>query len=184
MHTEDIWNIYRERLFAFILSRVKDPILAEDLSQIVFVKIHTKLGTLKDSEKLESWLFQVTRNTILDFFRKEKKDRERTNDIPPVFELDDAEKARRELSACLLPMIDRLPDLYRRAILLSEIENKTQKEVAQLEGISLSGAKSRVQRGRAMLKTMLGQCCTLELDRNASLISFEPNSKTTGCDTC
>jgi len=82
-----------------------------------------------------------------------------------------------ELSSCLAPMIERLPEKYRVAIKHSEIERKTQKELAELEKISLSGAKSRVQRGRALLKTMLHDCCQIEIDQNNQLVSYEKKER-------
>ena len=79
-------------------------------------------------------------------------------------------------------MIEQLPDKYREAIKLSEIEKKTQKEVAELEKISLSGAKSRVQRGRALLKAMLHDCCQIEINKNNQLVSYEKKDK--DCKFC
>ncbi len=74
-------------------------------------------------------------------------------------------------------MVKELPDKYREAVQLSELENRTQKEVAELENISLSGAKSRVQRGRALLKTMLHDCCQIEINQNNQLVSYERKEK-------
>jgi RNA polymerase sigma-70 factor (ECF subfamily) len=79
-------------------------------------------------------------------------------------------------------MIEELPDKYRDAVKLSEIERKTQKEVAQREKISLSGAKSRVQRGRALLKVMLHDCCKIEINKNNQLVSYEKKDK--DCKYC
>ena len=86
---------------------------------------------------------------------------------------DCPETIRKELSFCLEPMIQELPDKYRHAIQLSELENKTQQEVAEQEGISLSGAKSRVQRGRALLKDILEDCCQFELNQQNQILSYE-----------
>ncbi len=77
-------------------------------------------------------------------------------------------------------MIDRLPPTYRDAILLSEINGRTQKEVARIHGISLSGAKSRVQRGRAMLKEMVLNCCQLEFDRNGQVVDYKRKTRSPG----
>jgi len=74
-------------------------------------------------------------------------------------------------------MVRELPDKYRTAIQLSEMENKTQKEVAEKEGISLSGAKSRVQRGRAMLKNMLDDCCQFEINQKNQVVSYEKKER-------
>ncbi len=79
-------------------------------------------------------------------------------------------------------MIQRLPETYREAVILSEIKGLTQKEVAQMQGTSLSGAKSRVQRGRALLKEMLADCCRLEFDHKGRLCDYERKDK--ACDAC
>lgn len=83
---------------------------------------------------------------------------------------------------CLNTMIKELPDKYRNAVQLSEIESKTQKQVAEQEGVSLSGAKSRVQRGRAFLKNMLHDCCELEVNKYNQVISYEKKER--DCKYC
>jgi RNA polymerase sigma-70 factor (ECF subfamily) len=80
-------------------------------------------------------------------------------------------------------MIYSLPEPYRDAVVLTELEGLTQRELANRLGISLSGAKSRVQRGRAQLKQMLDECCTFEFDRRGKVIDCTPRAKT-GCDEC
>lgn len=178
--TEHIWTEYHNRLSAFISGRV-DTDAVEDIIQNVFIKIHTQIHSLHDEKKLESWLFQITRNTIIDYYRSNKSSIE----LPEWLESNKTEEAdiiRHELSACLIPMIERLPDKYRLAVHLSEIQQKTQQEVADLEKVTLSGAKSRVQRGRALLKTMLNDCCELEINNKKQLISYE--RKPTDCNYC
>ena len=91
-------------------------------------------------------------------------------------------QARQELEACLRPMIEQLPANYRDALVLSELEGKTQQEVSRDQNISLSGAKSRVQRGRSLLKGMMFECCQLEFDHKGKVIDY--NIKNKGCDTC
>jgi len=178
--TEHIWTEYHNKLSAFINSRVENDAV-EDIMQNVFIKIHTRLHSLHDEDKLESWLFQITRNTIIDYYRSKKSSVE----LPGWLESDKAEETdeiRHELSACLIPMIEKLPVKYRRAVHLSEIQQKTQQEVADIEKMTLSGAKSRVQRGRKLLKTMLNNCCELEINNKKQIISYE--KKSTDCNYC
>jgi len=178
--TENIWREYHEKLKDFIKHRVSDQ-MADDILQEVFLKIHSRIDSLKESAKLESWLYRITRNTIIDHYRSKTPDKPLPRWIAQPLP-DDEEIVRGELSVCLEPMIKELPDKYREAIRHSEIENKPQKEVAELEGISLSGAKSRVQRGRALLKIMLHECCEIEVNRNNQLIGYR--KKTRECDYC
>ncbi|MFW2374067.1 MAG: RNA polymerase sigma factor SigZ [Gammaproteobacteria bacterium] len=178
--TENIWHEYHVKLAAFIRSRVSED-LVDDLLQDVFIKIHAGIDSLKEGAKLESWLYQITRNTIIDHYRS----RRLSEELPDWIEQPQPEQEeviRRELSSCLEPMIKELPDKYRKAIQMSEMENKTQKEVAEHEGISLSGAKSRVQRGRILLKTMLDDCCQIEISKDNQVVSYD--KKQQECKHC
>ena len=173
--TENIWHEYHMKLATFIRSKVAEDVV-DDLLQDVFMKIHTRIDSLKEDTKLESWLYQITRNTVIDYYRSKRP----TGDLPDWIEQpqsDEEYTIRKELSSCLEPMVKELPDKYREAVQLSELENRTQKEVAELENISLSGAKSRVQRGRALLKTMLHDCCQIEINQNNQLVSYERKEK-------
>jgi RNA polymerase sigma-70 factor (ECF subfamily) len=64
-----IFHQYRDRLYNFIMSRVNDQDITDDILQDVFLKIHMKMDTLKDLNKIHSWIYQITRNTIIDHFR-------------------------------------------------------------------------------------------------------------------
>jgi len=152
--SEKVWQEYHSRLRGFIKSRIADDTASEDILQNVFVKMHTGLASLKDATKLQSWLYQIARNAIIDYLRSQKP----TVEFPEQLlqpETDPSEKVTQELSDCLQPMIQRLPDTYREAVILSELKGLTQKEGAQMQGTSLSGTKSRIQRGLAQLKEML-----------------------------
>ncbi len=173
--TEKIWHEYHSRLAAFIGNKV-DEHAVDDLLQEVFIKVHTGIGTLKEGVKLESWLYQITRNTIIDYYRSNRK----TEEFPDWLEtpqVEEEEKIRKELLSCLEPMVKELPEKYRAAVQLSEIDNRPQKEVAEQQGISLSGAKSRVQRGRGLLKEMLHNCCEFELNKKNQIISYDEKRK-------
>jgi RNA polymerase sigma-70 factor, ECF subfamily len=166
------WGEYRTTLYRFILARVKDSAVAEDIVQDVLIKVYQRINTLKDKEKILSWMYRITRNTIIDYYRSKRS----TEELPDWIEQPQPEKERvirAELSSCLDLMVEELPDKYRKAVQMSEFENKTQQEVATIEGISLSGAKSRVQRGRALLKTMLHDCCQIELNKDNQVLSYE-----------
>ncbi len=178
--TEYIWYEYHMSLASFIKSKVGEDV-AEDLLQDIFIKIHTRIDTLKEGAKLESWLYQITRNAIIDHYRSKRT----TEALPDWFEQpqpEEEEVIRKELSTCLESMVNELPEKYRKVIQISELENKTQKEVAELEGLSLSCAKSRVQRGRALLKTMLYDCCQFEISKKNQVVSYEKRDQ--DCKSC
>ncbi|OPX87330.1 MAG: ECF RNA polymerase sigma factor SigE [Pelotomaculum sp. PtaB.Bin104] len=87
-----------------------------------------------------------------------------------------------EISTCLRTMIDQLPEKYKQAIIITEFQNVTQKELSQKMGISLSGAKSRVQRAKEKLKEMLLDCCYLELDWRGNVVDYKHKGK--DCKYC
>ena len=180
-NTEMVWKEYHENLLGYIRSRVGDAVAVEDILQDVFVKIYSKIDTLKESSKLKSWIYQVTRNAIIDYYRSHKIMHELPDTLTAP-ETDTSETARRDIESCLVPMIKSLPDHYRETLMLSEIEGMTQKDVAEKQGLSLSGAKARVQRGRKMIKDLLLQGCSFEYDHQGNLMDYE--IKSSGCNQC
>lgn len=179
--SKKVWQEYHSRLRTFIMSRISDEAATDDILQNVFLKMHTGLASLRDETKLKSWLYQITKNAIIDYFRSQKP----TVELPewlPQPESDPGEKVTQDLSQCLQPMIQYLSEGYREAVILSELKGFAQKDIAKMQGISVSGAKSRVQRGRAQLKKMLAECCRLEFDHSGRLIDYERKDGT--CDVC
>jgi RNA polymerase sigma-70 factor (ECF subfamily) len=181
-----IWAAFAEPLRRFLRRRVRYDADVDDLLQIIFGKIHAGLGGLADSQRLPAWIFQIARRTLIDHFRSRAS-------APEFVELpedlaDDSEPATalNELAECVRPMIDRLPEPYRQALTLTELEGRTQRELADALSLSSSGAKSRVQRGRELLKALLLACCHVEVDRRGGVVGFEPRQGCSGCSrsTC
>jgi RNA polymerase sigma-70 factor (ECF subfamily) len=179
--TESIWAEFAAKLGRFIRARVADPATAEDILQDVFVKIQSRLDHLRAPAKLQSWLYLIARNAIIDHYRKTRA----TSELPESLLTEPPEDSSEacELKDALRQMIDGLPDVYRDAIVLTEFEGLTQKELADRLGISLSGAKSRVQRAREQLKQLLLDCCHFEFDRRGGIMDCTPRAKD-GCREC
>ncbi len=171
--SEQIWRDYHNGLLSFIRRRVGDSHTAEDLLQDVFVKIHSRLDTLSDEERIRSWVYRIAQNTIVDHYRVSKLHEPLPDDIAE--EPDESDEVWRELECCLRPMIKHLPERYREALLLAELEGLPLKEVAERLGLSLPGAKSRVQRGRAKFKELMLACCQFEFDSRGKPISYASN---------
>jgi RNA polymerase sigma-70 factor (ECF subfamily) len=172
-----IWEEFHGKLHGFILSRVGDVSVADDILQEVFLRVHTRLETFKKGTHLQAWLYQITRHAIVDYYRARKPDHE----LPEVLaepEKTPAEKAKEETQEWLIPMIQHLPEPYREALMLAEIERLPQKEVAARQGVTLTCAKSRIQRGRILLRQMLFSCCHIELDRQGGMLNCEPKPET------
>jgi RNA polymerase sigma-70 factor (ECF subfamily) len=139
--TEVVWKEYHAKLHTFVRRRIDDHAIVDDIIQDVFLKTYIRLSSLKDEATLESWLYQITRNAVIDHYRTQKPSEELPEWISqPETNLND--QAKQDLETCLMPMINQLPAHYREALILSEIYQKPQKEVAKEQKISLSGAKS------------------------------------------
>jgi len=179
---EDLWTQFATRLRFFIRGRVADDTAAEDVLQNVFVKIQQRLGQLRDTGKLQSWVYQIARNAIVDHHRQTRTTEELPDNLAQETSAQGDEEAE-PLMAAFRRMIETLPEPYRDAIRLTEFEGLTQQELAERLGLSLSGAKSRVQRGRAMLKEMLLDCCHFEFDRRGGITDCEPRHKA-ACAEC
>ena len=172
MNLNSVWQNFSDHLLHFIRTKVKQEEDAQDILQDVFVKVGDRLSSLKEEEKLQAWLFQITRNTITDYYRnKQKNQLDLTH-----FQLEEA-PVDAALVNCIRNLIKRLPEKYRVVLELSEIEQISQKELAVRLNLSYSGTKSRVQRGREKLKELLLQCCDVEHDKYGNVIEFNPHKK-------
>ena len=169
---EPIWNEYHNKLLYFIQNRIQNKSFAEDILQEVFIKIHTKINTLKDSNKIQNWVFQITRNAIIDHHRKQKETEELSEEVnEEEWAFDDRD--RKEMSSCITSLLQSLPENYRDALIMSEIDGLKQKEVAEKQNVSLPNAKIRIQRGRTMLKDLLMEGCTFEYDRHGRVVDYK-----------
>lgn len=166
---EELWHEHRAGLLSFLRQRVGDA-LAEDLLQGVFVKAQAGLPGLQ-MERPRAWLYRVARNSVIDHYRTRRVGEPLPDDLPETRDGAEGDPGI-GLERCVRPMIDRLPAGYREAVLLAEIEGLPLATVAERLGLSLSGAKSRVRRGRAMLERCFLDCCQVEVDRRGKPIRW------------
>jgi RNA polymerase sigma-70 factor (ECF subfamily) len=176
----------RAHLHAFIARRVESPEVADDLTQDVLVRLLThNPGRV---EHPTAWLYRVARNVIIDHYRtrssgSRRQDRLDADDPAPAGPAqdpfaDDPQTAHRELAECLRPLVDQLAEPYRSAVSAVDIGGQTHTDVAHAVGISTSGMKSRVQRGRRQLRQLLTDCCRVHTSPTGSISGYEP---LTGC---
>lgn len=171
VNTEYIWDNFNNDLFKFINRRINDNENSKDILQDVFVKIHLKLNTLSNKDKLTNWIYQITRNCILDFLKKHRPTADEI-DFFSDFEAKE-ESFNFEMSACMLNLINKLPEIYKDALLKTDLGKLTQREYAQILGLSYSGAKTRVQRARSELHELFKHCCTIQADIYGNIIDYE-----------
>ncbi|HTM22712.1 MAG TPA: sigma-70 family RNA polymerase sigma factor [Kofleriaceae bacterium] len=173
------WREVEDRLRPFVARRVSAADV-DDVLQDVFLRMHRGLGGLRDDQQLGAWLYQVARSAIAEQGRARARHPLAAGADPPELPVDpaaaehDDRQAARALAGCLSAFVARLPSPYREAVTLVELEGLTAREAAELTGISVSGMKSRVQRGRAQLRHLLEQCCDIELDARGKVSGFTP----------
>lgn len=167
---ETLWNQMHSRLCLFICRRIPDGDDAEDILQDVFVRIHTHLDSVQSLDRLESWIYQIARNCIADYYRSRRRLVELT-DIPVEHQFL-PEDASERLAPDIRELVEDLPEPYRQALILTEYHGLSQREMADQLGISNSGAKSRVQRARQKIKDALLSCCHFELDERGTVLDF------------
>lgn len=180
LETEALYRKFRDPLRSFIGRRVADPSTAEDLVHDVFVKIHSQIGSLKQTEKLTSWIYQIARNAVIDFYRKRKETIPYLDEETLFVDQERISDAAEKLVPGLRSMIEQLPPKYRETLKFADIEGIKYAEIATRMGISVSAVKSRVQRGRGLLKNLLLQCCHFEFDKYGTVFDYEPRK----CEKC
>lgn len=177
-----LWKEFSIPLKKYIKRRIDNSQDAEDILQIVFLKIYTNIEKLNELSKLNAWIYTITRNVIIDYYRN--KNMESSMEcLPEDFFNEEQEENNLnfEISQCLKNMIQYLPEKYKQAIILTEFDNLTQKELANRMGLTISGAKSRVQRARVLLKNMLLNCCSFETDHRGNIIDYKIKNKDNRC---
>ncbi len=163
-------------LRAFVRARIANPADAEDVLQDILLKLHLGADTVQDDERVAGWVFRVARNTVTDHYRKGGTDVTRTPDreipaeIEPLFDVS----AESELANCVRPFLADLDDRYRDAVTMVDLQGMTHSQAAAEAGVSLSGMKSRVQRGRAQLRGSIEECCFVEKDARGTVVGYEP----------
>lgn len=171
-----IWTDLHLELRKFVLSKVKDEEACNDILQDIFIKIQLHVHTLDDSSKLTSWVFQVTRNTVTDYFRKKSMQARvihlQADHYEPIGN-ESEEPLYQSLSSCINSKISQLPGKYRQAILLTSFKDYSQRTLASELNISYSGAKTRVQRAREKLKDMILDCKNVETDSKGNPTGYE-----------
>ena len=166
MTTKQVWTSYSEDLKRFIISKVKDVTIADDILQDTFIKIHTKLHTLKDITKLKSWCFTVARNSILDYWKSTNKTFEIAN-----FEKETVIKENTHTEQdCLKGILKNLPKKYRDPLFLSDIKGLKQQEVADQLHQNLPTTKSQIQRARKLIAQGFMECCGFVMNNKGNLV--------------
>lgn len=177
---QSIWAEFHRALKGLIVKTVKDPNDADDILQDIFLKIMLHSDKIERADNLRHYLYGIARNATKDYFRKKNAPiaEQHLEETMPVEE--PAHSLNTAIAECCVRnFVAQLPDKYREALILTEFEALSQKELARRLGISYSGAKSRVQRGKEKLKELIVDCCAYESDRYGNLL--DTGKKNCGC---
>jgi RNA polymerase sigma-70 factor (ECF subfamily) len=177
---DQIWRELAAKLRPFVAKRVRG-VDVDDVVQDVFLRIQRGLPSLRDEQRFGPWIYQLARHAIADHLRSMARHPQATTDPDPPESSphqheDDDRAVEREVAAYAALSVATLPSPYREALTLTEIEGLTQKEAAEMLGITLSGMKSRVQRGRQKLRAVVEDCCHIALDARRRVVGCEPRS--------
>jgi RNA polymerase sigma-70 factor (ECF subfamily) len=181
VHTvQKIWSEMGGSVRRYVGTRVRDPNVADDITQDVMLKVQSRLGELPPEDKLPAWILIVARNAVIDHYRaRSVRAHADVHEIEPadVVAEDEPQGALRDLTPCVSRMIELLPEPYRQAMKLADINGLSQQELADRAGLSLSGAKSRVQRARQMLREMVLDCCRVERDGRGKVMDYQATTR-------
>ncbi len=178
--TAELWAALRGDLERFFRRRVRDAAAADDLLQETFARVHAGLPQVRRADRLAPWVFAIARRALADHLR-------RRADAPLAPE-DAAEgeteagNRNADVSAWLPAFLALLPPEQRQALELAELEGLSRRGIAERLGLSLSAAKSRVQRGRERLRAELEACCRFELDRRGNVVDYRARERGRDCD--
>jgi RNA polymerase sigma-70 factor (ECF subfamily) len=185
--TEQMWQEVMVQLRTFVRRRIADPQRAEDIVGDILLRIHQTVGSVHDRERLTQWVSRVAHNAIIDEYRRGGRRREQLTPTIEDAAIDaDGESVTvpYELAGCLRPLLAGLPPEQRRAVEMVDLDGMPQADAAHREDVSVSGMKSRVQRGRRRLAELLGRCCALTLDARGVPMDYTPAPGCAGSCGC
>ena len=183
---------HRAMIYRYVLGILRDPPVAEDLTQETLLRAHRKLTTLDDPDKLVPWLYRIATNVCHDRFRQASRHRETVSldtdaedlsEDSPVRILNDPAPRldkvmeQTEMSACVQEYLAGLPDSHRAVILLHDSEGLTNPEIATMLGVSLATVKIRLHRARGKLRDALARACAFSTDERGVTVCERKSHK-------
>lgn len=181
------WKEIEARLKPYVARRVASAADVDDIVQEIFIRMQRGLAGLRDGERFGGWLYRIAEHVIIDAARARARQPSARAALPepPLHPVEGAaEELQEGLGECVALFVARLPSPYREAVTLTDLEGMTQKDAAQMLGISLSGMKSRVQRGREKIHDMFDECCQVSVDGRGRVMACEPRELTEIPEDC
>jgi RNA polymerase sigma-70 factor, ECF subfamily len=162
---QNLYEAFAHKILNFIYRMVSSPQEAEDLAQETFIAVYQKIGTLKDADKFEPWLFRIARNFVYQKYRT------RIPPSVPIDEPDEEGKIRiqlvdsrknpdeayqtQELEDVVSRVIAGLPEKYKEVFVLSALQNLSYEQIADIVGRSLASVKTDIHRARLIVRDLV-----------------------------
>ncbi len=181
MHLMEIYDQYYQRIRKFILHTVRNEWLADDLVQETFIRINNNLENVRDTSKLQSWIFRIAYNICQDYFRNQGKapylGNEEISEETASSRLPTSQKEleQGQMRKCVFGLVNHLPESLRSVIILSDISEFSQREIAEVMGITVENVKIRLHRARKKLKILLEEHCVFEVDER-NVLTCQPET--------
>ena len=165
------WSAHEAELRGWLRHRLGNAVDAEDMLQDLFIKAMRQGERFCAIANARAWLFEVARNAVADRLRLKRE----MVELPADMASEAEEIATVDsLTACLPRVLSELSPADREAITLCDLDGLSQEEYARRKGLSLPGAKSRVQRARKRLREQLTRSCQVRLDPAGQVDDFVP----------
>jgi RNA polymerase sigma-70 factor (ECF subfamily) len=187
--TERSWQQLIRAVQSYVGRRVTNPEDRDDLVQEVLLRVHRGLTGLKHQTSPGPWIFGIAHNAVVDHWRKRGRggrvpiDEAEANLGELVDETDDGNLLQQSVATYLADMVTRLESPYRETLILTELQDIKHIDAARALGISLAAVKSRVLRGREMLRKALIRCCEIELGATGRVLDCTPRGHGV-CESC
>ena len=165
---EGLMDRYRQKVMHLAVSIVRDPALAEDLAQTTFVKVWQALPKFDGRAAISTWLYTIARNTCLSAVARERRmvpleDFAEVADDdgdPMLFGTAQASAETAGQAAAeydVAKLLERLPEPYRRVVVLFYLEDRSCEEVGDLLSMPTGTVKALLHRGRKRLAALAGE---------------------------
>lgn len=153
---EKIYSEYSGKVMGYIMSRVQRRAEAEDLCSEVFEKVLKKIDGFDETKaSLSTWIFTITRNTLIDHYRRNRPSEELDENLSDDSEVDE-NLLRTESLSELADALRRMPEQLRDIVVLRYYDGKPLTEIAEIMGLSYGAVKLRHQNALQILRQRLG----------------------------
>ncbi len=153
---ERIFRLHQGRIYALCLRMTADPDKADSLTQDAFVRGWQKLDSYRGDGPFGGWMRKVAARTVLDFIRKESRERKRFRSTTDELEERELRTVNSDVRIDLERAVASLPEGARTAFVLHDVEGFRHKEIAEMTGLAVGTIKAQLHRARKLLMDRLG----------------------------